>query len=447
MAVFAFDRSMRRYDADGRLHVELTRISKATVNPYYGREIPGSEALGLEPDRIYRLLRDPEELAKGAASFNNLPILWRHVPVSAHGEDTHAPADVIGSTGTDGEFRDPYLYNSAVIWAGPAVAGVESKEQQEWSCAYRYEPDMTPGTYKGLHYDGIMRNIVGNHVALVEAGRAGSDVVVGDSKIEGHMAIKTRSALMLSGALTALIAPKLAEGVAFDSSPFVQGVTRKNFGRKTADLGPRLVRQFSGKLAADEGLDVDDVIKVIGAVQGEIAQAEEPDTIPEPTPAVDDDGDAVSKILAWLKGKLSDEDLAEVSAMAGGGAMDDEPEPKDNPFAGKDDEDDKDKPAMDAAAIRAATIAEMNAISEARKAVFPLVGEVAAMDSAEAVYRFALDSAGVDTKGVHPSAFRAMVAMIPAAKAEPAPKRIAMDAAARDDFAKRFPSARPLKIA
>lgn len=262
------------------------------------------------------------------------------------------------------------------------------------------------------------------------------------------MAIKTRSALMLSGALTALIAPKLAAGVAFDASPFVQGVTRKNYATKTAELAPRLVRQFAGKLAQDEGLDVDDVIKVIGAVQGAVP-ADEPDAIPdEPTPAVDDDGDAVSKILAWLKGKLSDEDLAEVSAMAGGGgAMDgddgdaDENDSEGNPFAKKD------TPAMDAAAIRAATIAEMNAISAARDAVRPLVGEVAAMDSAEAVYRFALDSAKVDLTGVHPSAFRSMVGMLSAAKPDPAPKRIALDAAGKDDFAKRFPTARPLKIA
>lgn len=440
----AFDRSMRRYDADGRLHVEITRISKATVNPYYGREIPGGDELGLDPNRVYNLLRDPDELAKAVATFNNLPILGRHVPVSAHGEDTHAPADVIGSTGTDADFDGVYLLNSAVIWAGPAVAGIESREQQEWSCAYRYVPDMTPGTFKGLHYDGIMRNIVGNHVALVEAGRAGSDVVVGDSQIEGHMAIKTRSALMLSGALTALMAPKLAAGIAFDASPFVQGVTRKNFSRKTADLGARLVRQFGGKLAADEGLDVDDVIKVIGAVQGEIAQAEEPDAIPDPTPAVDDDGDAMSKVLAFLKGKLSDEDLAEVSAMAGGEAPALDGMDGDEPvFPPKKDDD---KPAMDAASIRAATIREMNEIADAKKAVFPHVGEVAAMDSADAIYRFALDAAKVDLGGVHPSAFKAMVGMLPGKVTAPAP-RLGMDEAARESFAKRFPTARPLKIA
>ena len=47
----AFDRgSARSYDAEGRLHVHTTNISKANVCPYIGREIPNSEALGLDPD-------------------------------------------------------------------------------------------------------------------------------------------------------------------------------------------------------------------------------------------------------------------------------------------------------------------------------------------------------------------------------------------------------------
>jgi hypothetical protein len=40
---------------------------------------------------------------------------------------------------------------------------------------------MKPGVYQGQHYDGIMTNLRGNHVALVENGRAGADCVVGDS--------------------------------------------------------------------------------------------------------------------------------------------------------------------------------------------------------------------------------------------------------------------------
>jgi hypothetical protein len=41
---------------------------------------------------------------------------------------------------------------------------------------------MTPGTSpEGEKYDGRMTQIVANHIALVEAGRAGPDVMVADS--------------------------------------------------------------------------------------------------------------------------------------------------------------------------------------------------------------------------------------------------------------------------
>jgi hypothetical protein len=43
---------------------------------------------------------------------------------------------------------------------------------------------MQPGVYEGQHFDGIMTEIRGNHVALVRDGRAGGDVLVADSQFD-----------------------------------------------------------------------------------------------------------------------------------------------------------------------------------------------------------------------------------------------------------------------
>ena len=67
------------------------------------------------------------------------------------------------------------------VWDRAAIDAIEDGSFRELSCAYRYDPDFTPGSYEGTPYDFIMRNIRGNHVALVEEGRAGPDVVVADS--------------------------------------------------------------------------------------------------------------------------------------------------------------------------------------------------------------------------------------------------------------------------
>lgn len=131
MIRYALDRSARYYDADGRLHVRATNISKATVNPYYGREIPNSEALGLKPDGVYQLLRDPEELAAAAPTFNNLQLLSKHVPVSAQDDDSHQADLTVGSTGTDAAFEEPYLRNSLVVWSKAAIAGIEADKVRE----------------------------------------------------------------------------------------------------------------------------------------------------------------------------------------------------------------------------------------------------------------------------------------------------------------------------
>ncbi len=178
-AAIAMDKAtVRTFDADGRMHVAVSHISKATVSPYFGKEIPGHEEMGLKPDGVYHLLRDPQELAKAAPTFNNLPLLSKHVPVTA---DDFPQDLVVGSLGTDATFAGGYLDNSIVVWNRQGIDLVESKKQKQLSAAYRYKPDMTPGTWNGMKFDGVMRSIIGNHVALVETGRAGPDVVIGDS--------------------------------------------------------------------------------------------------------------------------------------------------------------------------------------------------------------------------------------------------------------------------
>ncbi|EPP2701866.1 DUF2213 domain-containing protein, partial [Escherichia coli] len=151
----AFDKAtVRSFDKDGRLHIEVTPISKANVCPYYGREIPNYRSLGLQPDKFYYLLRDPKELAKAASTFNNIPLLNEHIPVTAADPQKMA---VVGSTGTDAEFDGTYLKNSLVVWDADSIAGIETDEKKELSSAYRYVADMTPGVHEGQPYDGVMR--------------------------------------------------------------------------------------------------------------------------------------------------------------------------------------------------------------------------------------------------------------------------------------------------
>lgn len=170
--------SQRQYDVDGRLRVKCSNISKATVNPYFGREILGGAALGLDANRVYHMLRDPGELEKAALTFDSLPLLMVHKAVSAR---EPARELIVGTTGTGTRFEAPYLKTGLTLWAEDGISMIDSGKQKQLSIGYRYRADMSPGVYEGMSYDGVMRDIIGNHVALVEVGRAGPDVVVSDS--------------------------------------------------------------------------------------------------------------------------------------------------------------------------------------------------------------------------------------------------------------------------
>lgn len=169
----------RTVDQDGRLRVPGCRISKANVCPYFGREIPNYETMGLDADRVYMMYRDPEELRKAADSFNTVPLLDTHVPVTA---DDHAPDSTVGVI-SNTRFEYPYLVGDVTVWTQDAKDLIETETQRELSSAYRYTADMVAGmSPEGVAFHGRMRQIMGNHVALVAEGRAGPDVLVADEK-------------------------------------------------------------------------------------------------------------------------------------------------------------------------------------------------------------------------------------------------------------------------
>ncbi|PYZ35398.1 hypothetical protein DNK77_25875 [Enterobacter cloacae complex sp.] len=243
-SAFAFDRaSVRTYDADGKLHVELTPISKANVCVYYGREIPGCDELGLIPDKAYRLLRDPEELRKAADTFNNQPLLNTHIAVSVLDPPKEA---IIGSTGESAEFDGTYLKNSLVIWDVNSIIGVENKQQREISSSYRYRLDMTPGEYEGEAYDGVMRDIVCNHVAIVPSGRAGPDVFVYDSQPTGLKLMSKIKSLMT------LIRPLLANDEKAEEVEKKVGEIIKDEDEDKKKAEDEMCEEDKKKLAKDE---------------------------------------------------------------------------------------------------------------------------------------------------------------------------------------------------
>lgn len=434
--LLAFDRgSVRHLDKVGRLQVERSNISKANVCGYYGREIPKSEELGLDPNKLYMLYRDPEELRKAVKTFNTIPILCRHKP-----DYPGAPARElrVGTTHANSEFDGTYLTNGLSIWDNSAIAGIETDEQRELSSSYAYVADMTPGvTPDGVKFDGVMRDIVGNHVALVGDGRAGSDVLVFDSLPTELQRMKlNRKGVAMRAALGAYLKPRLAQ----DASP--KDLTQLVGLHKRPNAIANAVKSaFASRLAQDMDIEPAELAELMEAAE----EVVEPD---EQGPAFDTDN-PLESVLALLADKVPEEVLEKIKAVLMPAADDvpDDPEKK----SAKPDPDAVSKPAMDAAIKLAADNAtkaaskNFQAVRVAETEVRPLIGDVVAMDSADEVYRTALEQAGIDITDVHPSAYRSMVKYAVEQKQTTKAPKLALDSAAASSFAADFPTAGKLK--
>lgn len=165
----------RTYDNNGWLEVTDNPISKVGVFDYLGAEI-GAPI----PDKIYRVLRPPEELASEATinSFKLTPFIIEHEMLGKHA----TPAEKKGIQGVIGEnvyFDPPYLRANIKIFSDVALSNIDSGKI-DLSPGYRSKYEFTSGIYEGQHYDVIQRHLRGNHLALVDEGRTGPDVAVQD---------------------------------------------------------------------------------------------------------------------------------------------------------------------------------------------------------------------------------------------------------------------------
>lgn len=273
--------------------------------------------------------------------------------------------------------------------------------------------------------------------------------VVGDSQLPKDPPMKSkplsRHATMAKGALVGLVMPRLAVDQKIDFNALLTGVTAANWKSKKTDIA----KAIRPKLAADA--DIADVAKLLDAFDpGTPGMEDAPPAAPGNNEMLDAvDADPTEEILAMLRGKVSDEDLAAVAAklqsLLAPAADEFPPTPPDTPIDNPADPmaEKKEPPAMDAVnKLVAAAIekqkAEARDAAEAREAVRPFVGSVAvALDSGEAIYRAALTMLGVKHEGVHASALRAVLD----AQQKPGTTRstLAQDAAPNGEFLTRFP--------
>lgn len=150
--------------------IKTGNIARTGVQDYLASEL-GID--GLDPMKVVRLYRPADEVFRpeSMASFDGKPVTVDHPPVLVTRDNwkTYAVGDV-GNVRRAGDFMA-----ARIVLKDSAAIGAMQSGKRELSNGYTFTLDMTPGLApNGQAYDGVQRNIRGNHLALVEAARCGS---------------------------------------------------------------------------------------------------------------------------------------------------------------------------------------------------------------------------------------------------------------------------------
>lgn len=162
---------------DGYLRV-VAKAARSGIQQYLGREVD-PEGKHFAADQVVNVYRPPEEVfaADSVASFIGKPVTDDHpsVPVTAANWRDHSRG-VIGGAVRDGEWL---RFDLALMDAG-TIEKVDAGKRElsnGYACDVSIESGITPA---GEAYDAVQRKIRGNHVAVVDRARAGSEARISD---------------------------------------------------------------------------------------------------------------------------------------------------------------------------------------------------------------------------------------------------------------------------
>ena len=155
--------------------VALAKAARTGIQEYLGSE------MGKPEMPIVRVYRPADEVfhADALASFSHAPITMDH-PAEPVTPDNIKQYEV-GEVSTAAKVEGGWVSLPLIVKHRDAIDAVQNGKNQ-LSAGYSCNIDWTAGvTADGESYDAIQRNIRINHLAIVDAARAGPDARIGDS--------------------------------------------------------------------------------------------------------------------------------------------------------------------------------------------------------------------------------------------------------------------------
>lgn len=156
------------------------RAARTGVYEYAGREIDPDNRHGLRDKAVVKVLRDEQTVfdERAARSFIGKPVTDNHPaePVTADNWRQHARGTVMGAM-RDGD----YLAFDLLLTDAAAIAAVDAGKRE---LSNGYAADLEFGRFTapdGTVCDARQTSVTGNHVAIVDRGRAGPECRIGDA--------------------------------------------------------------------------------------------------------------------------------------------------------------------------------------------------------------------------------------------------------------------------
>ena len=190
--------SHRHIDDNGYIFVDESPVLKAGVLEYYGQELidggsPEVDGIKIDPEKVYKVYVPEEELEKSVETFNLLPITNGHQWLGIEGADAKEYQE--GSTGESAVVKNGAIYVPLKFTGDEIIKDLKSGTKEELSASYVNKLSKSDNS----DYDFIATDIKGNHIALVEKGRCGSDVRVLNQCMESKMKSKNEVKLVVDG--------------------------------------------------------------------------------------------------------------------------------------------------------------------------------------------------------------------------------------------------------
>lgn len=278
-----FTLTSREITAEGYLRAPAN-LARCGIQDYLAHELGLDTLMGMDPTRRLRLYRGPEEVFDQASlsSFENQPITINHPSggVSAANWRQTSVGDVHQIAR-----RGDIMVGVVIVRDEKAVKTVLDDGKTALSNGYDFELDLTPGVAPdGQKYDGSMKNIRGNHVAIVDAARCGSACKIADhNPEEGTLKMANRQIVI--------------DGIPGEADPAIAAAVERQ--TKTLADTMKALDAANASLAATNQIKVGDQTFTVDQAAKKIAdQAAEIETLKKDvmTPAARD-----AMVADWVK--------------------------------------------------------------------------------------------------------------------------------------------------